>query len=125
MGSHFLNQRLNQGHSSEKHQVLTTRPHRELPILFFDIVYCIFSLGFAFGVFFLFCFFVFLLHFRATPEAHGSSQVRGQFGAAAAGPTPQPQQHQILNTLSNTSRIRFCCATTRTPLDFVLMCDDY
>ena len=33
----------------------------------------------------------------ATPAAHGSSQTRGQIRAAAAGATPQPQQHRILN----------------------------
>ena len=36
--------------------------------------------------------------FRATATAYGSSQARGQIGAAACQPTPQ--QHRILNPLS-------------------------
>ena len=42
-------------------------------------------------------FFVCLFVFRASPTAYGSSQAKGQNGAAA---TPQPQQCQILNQLS-------------------------
>ena len=34
----------------------------------------------------------------AAPVAYGSSQARGQVGAAAASPTPQPQQHQVQAT---------------------------
>ena len=34
----------------------------------------------------------FLSFFRAAPVAYGSSQARGQIGAVADGPMPQPQQ---------------------------------
>ena len=72
---------------------------------------------------------------------YGSSQARGRIGAVSAGPTPQPQQCQMQaasatyttahgNTgsltrseardqshiIMDTSRIRFCCATTGTLL---------
>ena len=58
---------------------------------------------------------VLVLCFRAAPAAYRGSQARGQIGASAAGPTPQPQprgiravidlhhgsrQRQILNPLS-------------------------
>ena len=33
--------------------------------------------------------------FRAIPTACGGSQARGPIRATAAGPIPQPQQHQI------------------------------
>jgi len=65
-----------------------------------------------------FCFVLFCLLFRATPMAYGSSQVRGQIGAAAAGlhhshsnegsePRLRPiyhssQKRRILNPLSKT-----------------------
>ena len=39
-------------------------------------------------------------NFMAAPAAYGSSQARVWIGAAAARPTPQPRQHQILNPLS-------------------------
>ena len=38
---------------------------------------------------------LFVLFFRATPMAYGSSQARGWIGATAAEPTPQPQHYQI------------------------------
>ena len=85
-------------------------------------------------IFFFFC------PFRATPEACGGSQTRGQIGATAAGPhhshsnarsklrlwpTHSSQQHGILNPLSEArdwtrnlmapSQICFCCATIETP----------
>ena len=41
--------------------------------------------GFVLGLFFLFIFFFLLFAFRAVPAAYGSSQARGQIGAAAAG----------------------------------------
>ena len=47
-----------------------------------------------------FFFFFFFSLFRAAPAAYGSSQARGRMGAAAAGLTPQPQQHGVLNPLS-------------------------
>ena len=47
----------------------------------------------------LFTFFVFF-SFRATPEAHGSFQARGQIGAVAASLHHRSQQHQIPNPLS-------------------------
>ena len=37
---------------------------------------------------FLFCFVLFFWLFKATPEAHGSSQARGRIRAAAAGLHP-------------------------------------
>ena len=43
---------------------------------------------------FLILFFFFCL-FRAKPVAHGSSQARGQIGAASCQHTPQPQQRWI------------------------------
>ena len=86
------------------------------------------------ALYYYFFFFVFCL-FRAAPAAYGGSQARGRIRAVAASllqnysnvrsephlwPTPQPQQHQILNPLSKArdrthnlmvpSRIRFCHA---------------
>ena len=42
----------------------------------------------------LFFFFIFAFS-RAAPMAYGGSQARGLIGAAAAKPTPEPQQHGI------------------------------
>ena len=91
-----------------------------------------------------FYFFIFLL-LRAAPKAYGGSQARGLIGAVSAGLPhshsnagsnpclqPTPQQHQILNPLSEArdrtcnlvvpSRIRFHCATTGTPLLTIFKC---
>ena len=90
--------------------------------------------------------FYFIFIFRAAPAAYGSSQVRGQIRAAAASlphshsharseprlwPTPQPQQHRILNPLSkgrdwtrvlmDTSRFVTCWATKRNPEPVLLI----
>ena len=43
------------------------------------------------GAFFFF-FFFFFFFCRAEPAAYGGSQARGQIGAVAAWPVPQPQQ---------------------------------
>ena len=75
-----------------------------------------FLLGFRFMSTYIFKNFTFLLiFFRTTPTAYGISQARGQIGAAAASlhhshsntkselclqSAPQPQQHRILNPLS-------------------------
>ena len=87
-----------------------------------------------------FCLFVFC-HFRAAPSAYGSFRARGSNQSCSRWPTPQPQQHQIPaesatyatargNTRSHnplsevrdrtqvfrdTSRVRYCWATTGTP----------
>ena len=50
--------------------------------------------------FFFFLFFFFGLYFRVVPEAYGGSQAKGQIGALAAGVRHSPQQHWILNPLS-------------------------
>ena len=44
--------------------------------------------------------FLFVCLFRAAPEAHGSSQARGQIEAVAAGLHHSLLQHGILNPLS-------------------------
>ena len=63
----------------------------------------------------------------AAPKAYGDSQARGIIGAVAASLHHSSWQHQILNSLSeardqtcilmDTSRIRFCYATTGTLRD--------
>ena len=62
--------------------------------------------------------------FRATPQAHGSSQARGWIRAAAAGLHHSSQQRWILNhwvgpgikpSSSDTSLIHYHWATTGTP----------
>ena len=40
--------------------------------------------------------------FRTTPAAYGNSQARGFNWSGSSQPTPQPQQHRILNPLSQT-----------------------
>ena len=89
-------------------------------------------------LFFLFSVFCFVLFFRATLVAYGSSKARGRIRATAARlchsnmacePCPQPhhssQQPWIPNLLSkardqscilmDTSHINFCCTTMGTP----------
>ena len=45
-------------------------------------------------------FYLFILLFKAAPEAYGISQARGHIGDAAAGLHHSSQQHWILNPLS-------------------------
>ena len=76
--------------------------------------------------------------FRASPRAYGGSQARGRSGAVVM-PDPShicdlhhsSQQRQILNPLSEArdqtrslmvpSQICFCCATTGTPINMILI----
>ena len=101
------------------------------------------SLGESSLLILLFFFFLVFLSFflRATPAAYGDSQARGPIGAVATGlhhshsntgpepclqPTPQPQQHRILNPLSeardrtqvfmSTIPVRYCLAMKGTPV---------
>ena len=88
---------------------------------------------------------LFFLFFRATPTAYGGSQATGWIKAVASGlrnshsnarselhlwPTPQLTASQILNPLSEArdwtcvltgaSQIRFCWATTGTPISYLV-----
>ena len=71
---------------------------------------------------YLFCLFSIFFLFRAAPEAHGSSQVRGQIRATAAGLTSQPQQCGIQATFityttaqGNTGSLTHCATPGMEP----------
>ena len=87
-------------------------------------------------------FFLFLSFFRAAPAACGGSQTRGRIRATAAGlrqshsiagseprlrptaqltATPDPRTRDQTCILMDTRRIRFCCATTGTPVWHLLI----
>ena len=78
-----------------------------------------------------FFFFFFFFFFKAAPQAHGSSQARGQIRALAANLHHSSRQRLIRNPLSeardrtrilmDTSWICFHCATMGTPVYTFIM----
>ena len=69
---------------------------------------------------------IFFFFLRAAATTYGGSRARGRIGAIAAGLHHSSHPHRVLNPLSEArdrthilmvpSRIRFHCATMRTPL---------